>query len=96
MIDVASLRAEALSCPVAHLDTYGVSPSDEGSACAAIPVASLKGWRTDIGCASTASSDVLYEGRVYPICQIHRGAWELAFKRGSHHELAARWGWARA
>lgn len=94
MIDVPRVRAETLSWPVMLIDVRGSTPSEDGSPCAAIPAASRHGWRTDIGCASTANADVAHDGRVYPVCKIHLASWRTAFERGTHRDLAKLWGWA--
>lgn len=61
--------------------------------CAAVPRVVARGWRTDVGCASSASVTVEYEGDTWHVCLIHQARWELAVERGTEDLVAREWGW---
>ena len=62
--------------------------------CQAIPGVARRGWRTDVLCASAANSEVLFDGRLVPVCRIHRATYA---RWGAEAEQRAieLWGWQR-
>lgn len=61
----------------------------EAVMCEAIPAASLRGFRADVGCASRANTKVEHNGVEHDVCRMHEAKWG----RGDHDLIARVWGW---
>jgi hypothetical protein len=60
--------------------------------CQAIPGVARRGWRADLLCASSASTDVAFSGRLMGVCRMHQATYE---RWGAEAEQKATelWGW---
>jgi hypothetical protein len=65
---------------------------DDAARCQARPLVVLRGFRTDLLCASLTSGAVAFLGGEVPVCRIHE---KMYLRWGAGAEASAReaWGW---
>jgi hypothetical protein len=61
-------------------------------ACQAIPGVARRGWRADLLCASSASTDVPFSGRMMGVCRMHQATY-VRWGAEAERKAAELWGW---
>ena len=61
-------------------------------ACQAIPGVARRGWRTDPLCASNASTDVAFSGRLVAVCRMHQATY-VRWGAEAEQKATELWGW---
>lgn len=71
--------------------------------CSAIPTVARHGWRTDVGCASSANAVIEYRGTEHQVCKMHEAKWDRISEKRPDDEpgerlqrradMAREWGW---
>jgi hypothetical protein len=68
--------------------------TSERPPCLAIPGAARRGWRTDVLCASFASTEVDFHGRRVPVCRMHEATY-IRWGAEAEQKAVELWGWER-